>query len=264
MDENDSFEKAPGFNAESVGERAVAPEQDFAKAFETGVPEFRGDGFSGAEVAGDKFGVANPDNLYYGEAKDEGDVEAGDAGVEFNEGVADAAALVEYGLNSAAQKLGVETVVQKIRGFDASGREDPIGDLFKLLELPAPAATGSHEGAFRALDDMKELIGEVEGADPRYEELRAGARAAGKGYFDYAVSQFGTQGMTELFGVLAEQREKKEVAKDDAGEEVGLMDGVLGVTAEDKAFKKELEGSGVRDGGLERETLNPEILRPQG
>jgi len=137
----------------------------------------------------------------------------------------------------------------------------------------------SYEGAFQALNDMKELIGEVEGADPRYEELREGARKAGKGYFEYAVSSYGTQGLTELFSALATQKEKtggsagvelngeaelddgvggeKRIMEDET--EAELADGILDVSAEDKAIEKEL-----KDGSLERETLNPEILKPEG
>ncbi len=259
MYDDNSFEVAPGKQVER--ERVVPPEQDFEKVMEAGVPEF----------AGDKLGVANPDNEYYGEAKDGG---AEETGAEYNAGIADAAALINYGLNAAAREMGVETVVQKIKGFDASGRADPIGDLFKYLGVDTPegyrevrdeagAAAASEaefregvnrpsgqksvEGAFKALDDMKELIAEVEGADPRYEELRAGAKAAGKGYFEYAVSGYGVRGLTELFQVLAAQREK---VQDDVAE-----------TATDEEALAEHRGDGEDLANTEH--LNPEILRKE-
>ncbi len=90
---------------------------------------------------------------------------------------------------------------------------------------------------------MQELILEVEGADPRYEELRAGARAAGKGYFEYAVSSFGTRGLTELFQVLSAQREKSEAEAEKPVEDPFNVEKV------ENAEKTE-----------EPETLNPEII----
>lgn len=230
MDTND-FEKYPGVDIEKKVERSIPEGQNFEESFKDGVPEFAGENLS-VET---QYGQANPENLYYGEAKDSNTEE--ESGEEHDDGIANAAALINYGLDAAARNLGVETVVQKIKGFDASGREDPIGDLFKELDIDTPEATQvigdassaaaanetafrkgvnnpgrskSHEGAFKALADMKELISEVEGADPRYKELRDKARSAGKGYFEYAVSEFGTRGLTELFSVLAEQREKAD------------------------------------------------------
>jgi len=261
MNNNDGqipdFEKFPGDGVEDTGERAVSPDQDFAKSFETGVPEFKGD----------RFGTANPENLYYGEAKD--DISEGE---KYDAGIADAAALINYGLDAAAREMGVETVVQKIKSFDTSGRENPIGDLFTTLGVDtpeevrkirdediatsakeqefregvnAPVINRSSEGVFKAIDDMKELIAEVEGADPRYEELRQGARAAGKGFFEYAVSELGTRGLTELFEALAQQREKGKT--EDEGD----------MTELDK-----VEGISENKEGEQRETLNPEILQP--
>lgn len=270
MDNNgiNDYEKFPGKKFEATGERELAPEEDFSKSFETGVPEFAGNQFGETQ-----FGQATPENLYYGEAKDD-KVEMGE---EFDKGIADAAALINYGLNAAARELGVETVVQKIKGFDASGRENPIADLFEYLGIDTPeeaknientseaaeageqefrsgvnnpGVNNSHEGAFKALDDMKELISEVEGADPRYEELRAGARAAGKGYFEYAVSEFGTQGLTELFGVLAQQREKADAEENE--EKYG----------NNEDLNKETEKNGLEN-KTDGETLNPEILQKQ-
>lgn len=194
---------------------------------------------------------------------------------EFNEGITDAAALINYGLNAAAREKGVEYVVQAIKEFDASGREEPIKDLFASLGIDtpeehkdvldeadaakaaeegfregvnAPSPKKSTEGAFAAIDDMKELIMEVEGADPRYEELREGARRAQKGYFDYAVSTFGVQDLTTLFEVLAEQREK---ADEEPKEEVAGL-----------GEEKMVDGQTVEmDEETQSESLNPEILK---
>lgn len=278
MDENNNFEKFPG--TAEVSEEQIAKAAEWEDAMGSGVPEFQGEE--------GKFGVAHEGNDYYGEAAKStgGDVatesvagdmsamaetdglaantdSAAEPGEEYNAGITDAAALINYGLNAAARDLGVETVIQKLKGFDASGREDPIKDFFEYMGVDTPAeykevdeeaaaaafgeeafrdgVNGSSkqksvEGAFKAIEDMKELIGEVEGADPRYEELRAGAKSAGKGYFEYAVSSFGTQGLVELFQVLASQREKHEKEAEVAPE-----------MQNDKAE--------------EQETLNPEILQ---
>ena len=99
----------------------------------------------------------------------------------------------------------------------------------------------------------------MEGADPRYEVLREGARSAGKGYFEFAVSEYGVRELTELFAVLGQQREKEKetegnVAEDDA-------DG------DDDNVVKNVNIEDVKDGGVESDieerkaaTLNPEIL----
>lgn len=280
--ETNNFEKFPGDKVEISAERTE--QVDAWKSAMAGAPEFGGEGIgtfeepknanngigiaspempSSSEAVDQKFGIANPGNNYYGEARSSGinqetsgmgvsgineaqstkvsndalnpvaetSVMQSGSGEERNDGIADAAALINYGLNAAAMQVGVETVVQKIKNFDASGREDPIGDLFDYLgvsmpedrknsakasadkvqvfrdNVNAPSTQKSTEGAFKALDDMKELISEVEGADPRYKELRQGAKTMGKGYFDYAVMNYGTRGLTELFDELAKQRE---------------------------------------------------------
>ena len=96
---------------------------------------------------------------------------------------------------------------------------------------------------------MKELIMEVEGADPRYEELRAGARAAGKGYFEYAVSSYGTRGLTELFQALSAQKEKAETEEEKPKEEEEDLFGV-----------KKTEETEETEEAEKPEALNPEIL----
>lgn len=220
---DNNFEKVPG-SFETNVEREVPLEQDFSKSFtEEGMPEF----------AGEQFGVANEENEFYGESNDEKESES-----EYNEDVADAASLINYGLDAVAREKGVEVVVQGIKSFDASNSENPLRDLYNHLgidtteefkdvreesdatkplkakfreEYSMPKTQErSREGAIKAIADMKELISEVEGADPRYEELRNAARSYGKGYFEYAVKDFGLQGLSELFSVLASQKEKSE------------------------------------------------------
>lgn len=233
MDEDDSFEKYPGNSIEKAGERNVPEAQDFAKSFENGVPEFAGDS---SNVLGNHA---------------EGETAEDDAN--YDNDIANAAALINYGLDAASRELGVERTVQLIKTFDPTGSENPIKDLFEYLgidtdseredvfleakasktkEMEFREESGiprtiqrSNESALKAIEDMKELIIEVEGADPRYAELRDKAKTAGKGYFEYAVSNFETRGLTELFSVLAEQREEK--APDDTEPEDGTISGTL-------------------------------------
>ena len=156
------------------------------------------------------------------------------------EGINDAAALINYGVDAAARELGVETVVQKIKTFDVSGPGDPIEKLFGYLGIdtpkefdnvryefkaakPAvaefrenneiPMVKRSNAGAIKAIKDMKELISEVEGADPAYDELRNGAKGMQKGYFEYAVMGIEKPGLTDLFDVLKTYKpDEEEVA----------------------------------------------------
>lgn len=261
-------------NEKKFEEQEVLPEQDFEKAME-GVEEFDSN-----------------NNRLDVEAKDNNlDQDNNELGEEYNSDIAAAAALINYGLNAAAREIGVENTVQKIKNFDASGREDPIKDLFEHLgvDLPverkavqeegmaarageeafrqgvnAPTQRRSVEGAFKALEDMKELIAEVEGADPRYEELREGARAANKGYFEYAVMNFGVQGLTELFSVLAMQRKKAEAEETDYENQKEEKQ-VSEVEQENKAKEAGVIPTPNRARGPEAESggeqLNPEILK---
>ena len=170
-------------------------------------------------------------------------VETADTESYSNKGLTDAAAIINYGLNAAAREHGVEAVVQKIKSFDATGSENPIRDLFVYLGIDTPEEINdvkmereavrfkeadfyensevapmtkrrSPEGAFKAIQDMKELITEVEKADPRYEQLRREARAAGKGYFEYAVGSKINRDLTDLFGALAAEPKKEESPTD--------------------------------------------------
>lgn len=229
---DNSFEKFPGEKAPTESE--LNAEKWQSAMSQDDVPAFAGDVSMNQENAApaDTFGVApevTPDTT---------SEESFD-----NDGISDAASIVNYGLNAAAREYGVEAVVQKIKTFDASGSENPIRDLFLHLGIDTPAEIDdvkmereaakpkeadfygnsevapptkkrSPEGAFKAIKDMKELILEVEGADPRYAQLRAGAKAAGKGYFEYAVGSHINRGLTDLFDVLAAQPEVKEVTQE--------------------------------------------------
>lgn len=217
-------------------ERELSPiEGDFANSMSgDDVPEFAGEDFGNKTEI--EYGNANAENDYYGEVTSDEAETGADEGLD-NEGIKDASAILNYGLNAAAREYGVEKVVQGIKTFDATGSTSPITDLYKHLGVEtkeewndvrdeARAARSSEnefkeqygmpgtekrsdEGVLEAIKDMKELISEVEGADPRYESLRQGAKAAGMGYFDYAVKGYDVRGMTELFEVLAAQKEEK-------------------------------------------------------
>ena len=225
---NNDFEKFPSGDIENTNERFVPEEQDFSKAFESGVPEF-----AGSTTAYSDENMIKPEELPATQGNS-----IGEESTNYDDGLAGAAAIINYGLDAAAREIGVERTVQLIKNFDLASSEDPIKDLYEylgidttderqsvMLEAKAtkPQIAGfyeesdmpatlqrSKEGAIKAITDMKELISEVESADPRYAELRAKAHSAGKGYFEYAVKDFGTRGLTELFSVLMEQKEAQE------------------------------------------------------
>ena len=243
MDEN-GFEKFPGSRIEKVGERSVPAGQDFEKSFaEGGVPEYKGD----------LFGNAREENNYYGETVDDDNKQnegiEDDGGSEYQDDFAKVTTIINYGFDAAARKYGPELVMQRINDFDPSGSQDPIGDLFRHLGVDTPEemkdvrneaqATKdieaefkeqfdmpkdkekSREGAIVAIAEVKELMSEVEGADPAYESLRQGAKTAGMGYYEYAVKEYGSRGLVELFQVLKAQ---KDEANKLANQEQGLAE----------------------------------------
>lgn len=145
------------------------------------------------------------------------------------ESINDAAALVNYGVDALVREVGIGTVIEGIKRLDTTNSENPIRDLFELVGVDTPEETDdvrdearaarpavaefreknglpvtkrTPEGAKQAIIAMKELIAEVEVADPAYNELRLGARAMGKGYFDYAVTGIEKPGLTDLLNVL--------------------------------------------------------------
>lgn len=301
MDESNEFERNLWDNKELSGEQAERAEA-WDEAMESGVPEFAGEDFGAKKKEGS--GVAP-----------------------YNETLADASALGRDGvLNKASQELGVEHVVQGVVETDTSG-DNPMGELYERMGVntteerndaqmeaevaePKMAAlaekTGTPNNAMESAEDtrvaigkMKELANMVE-ADPRFEDLRAGARAAGVGYYEYAVKHLGTQGLTELFDELAKQKEEKsavpemgaeESIKEEKVEEVVEQAGLTGEVAEKvtEEVKEEMaeetneEGAepGFENNNAESETeteediqkkveekikqmenLNPEILGP--
>lgn len=268
---DNQFEKFPGGNFEKSGERNLGGgEGDFEEAMKNDVPKF----------AGEQFGVANEKNEYYGES-----VGTSEDGEEFNEAVSNASNIINYGLNAASRELGVEQVVQKINDFDPSGSSNPIGDLYLQLgvdtaeernnireedvaakpsesnfrnSVNAPAPTEkSNAGALKAIADMKELVADVEGADPRYEELRNNAKSAGMGYFEYAVKDYGVRGLAELFTVLSEQKKKaeKEAEENNDEKKEGNSDGTNDVVKNDVKANGEAEAIDTEGSGLESDLV---------
>lgn len=253
--DNNSFEKYPGEKLNSEPSEAnLAQAEKWQSAMDAeDTPPFAGDMPMTQESIEE---LSNPE-------------------VQDNNGLTDAAAIVNYGLNAAAREYGVETVVQKIKNFDASSSDNPIRDLFVQLGVDTPmeledvrlekeaarpqeadfyensevAPTTKNrtpEGAFKAIEDMKELISEVEGADPRYEQLRREARAAGKGYFEYAVGSNVDRGLTDLFNALAAQPKVEE-------EKSGL----------EPESENSASGEQAPENPEAPVTLNPGILSPQ-
>ena len=227
---DNSFEIDPSKKVEAIGEREIPRSENFEESFKEGVPEF----------GGETFGIAHEDNQFYGEANV-------DNKEQYDEGVADASHLINYGLDAVAREKGVETVVQGIKNFDASRSENPLKDLYNQLgvntledlkdvhdesiatkaikeqfrnEFDMPKSQEkSQEGFLKAIEDMKGLISEVEGANPKYEKLRNAARASGMGYFEYAVKDFGVRGLTDLFSVLSKQGEDDQADQDNHGDQ---------------------------------------------
>ena len=263
-----------------------AKEWGDAMTGETGipVPEFAGPKFLGgtgeavnpiskiekAVEMGNKIsetlGNANEENKFYGEAKDE-------ESERFDEGMENAQSL-SGALADAVSKYGIEDTIQKLNSCDLSGSNNPIGDLYYYLglgtayeseetakhevssgdatrEAEKPASQNQDvEGTLAAIADMKELISEVQGASPVYEELRQGARAAGMGYFEFAVSNYGVQGLPELFEVLKAQKEQMNEAKEETEKEAEKQ-----TDAEEGLW---VNSSAQMNNG---ERLNPEITR---
>ena len=265
MDGN-SFEVDPWVKKSE--EQILPPDQNFEESFKNGVPSFSG------------FGS--------GEKNSESD----DAATEYNEGLADAIAIINYGIDAAVREEGendaaaIQKVINVLRDFDVSNSENPIRDLFRSLgvesreemsevrdeaDASAPAELElrtqysmpktdekSREGAIAAIESMKELIAEVEGASPIYDDLRQGARAAGMGVFEYAVKKSDTRSLTELFKVLAEQREntREVIEKDeDKKDEIKDLDRTKEERIKEEPIKEELaEGEPVeeKDEGIEK------------
>lgn len=269
MDGN-SFEMDP-LSRESVpGERVLPPGQDFNESLKDSVPPFSG--FGSGEKNGENDSTAT----------------------EYNEGLADASAIINYGIDAAVREEGendaaaIQKVINVLRDFDVSNSENPIRDLFRSLgvesreemsevrdeaDASAPAELElrtqysmpktderSREGAIAAIESMKELIAEVEGASPIYEDLRQGARAAGMGVFEYAVKNSDTRSLTELFKVLAEQKENtREVIGKDEDKKDEIKD--LDKTEEEKNKEEPARGELTKEEPVEEDSIEEE---PEG
>ena len=255
MDDN-SYENYETFPKNVAEAESAERAELWGSAMNTDVPSFSGEDAFGAESTPGMAGstespISAPGNmpgdtpLSPAEAPSSISAMGGLSSVEgpsdgqeaYNESISNAAAIINYGLNAAAQKYGVENVVQKIKTLDVTNSVNPIKDLYDQLgvdyreekqDLAARADAMQPEeaefrtesevrpysdektlqGAFYAIEDMKKLIQDVESADPRYNDLRAGADAAGMGYFEYAVKGLEEPNLVKLFTVLSQQRER--------------------------------------------------------
>lgn len=212
-DQVPSWEKAPGKSIqEEVSQENIDRADEFASVMET-APEFAGD---------------NPE--------------------EYDDEIAGAASLINYGVNAAASEMGVGFVVDKICEFDPSGLDNPIKGLYEHLGVDTqeekeelrderqgtknreigfaadspnaqPVKRQSREGAMQAIKDLKELVLSVK-TDPKYDSLRSEASAMGMNVFDYAVRGYEKQDFVTLMRVLAEQREANEDSLNDNSNEI--------------------------------------------
>lgn len=163
-----------------------------------------------------------------------------------DQNIAEASAILNYGLNAASRETSVEQVIQTISNFIPKADEDPIDQLMielgidtkeevedledeskasKLNEekyrqdVNAPATIKrSREGALIAIREVKDLVNEVK-TSPAYAGLRAEALSSNKGLFEYAVSKFGVRDLTVLFSALAEEKRKYESEQNKKPEE---------------------------------------------
>lgn len=239
--QDNSFESLENYPGEKM-ERHIAKEQDFERAFQEGVPEFSSERMFGvANEENNYYGETNDEEESVDEPQEDSESggEGGDEETESrNQDIADAASLLNYGkINALTRELSVEEVINGIKNVDISGSDDPIHDLYNYLGVDTdeevkgvdeesmasktseieyqggvnhPATMNkSKMGAVKAFKEMKELISLVESEDPRYEALRSGAKSAGMGVFEFAVKNLAVRGLTDLFHVLAKQREQK-------------------------------------------------------
>ena len=154
-----------------------------------------------------------------------------------DENIADASAILNYGLNAAAREKGVDAVVNTIKNFVYKGQGDPIIQLltelgidtpkefselrdesraiksdentFRNESVNAPATLNkSVQGALNAIQDFKLLITEVE-SSPEYNNLRSEALKNGKSIYGEAVSDYNVHDLTTLFNALSAQKENQ-------------------------------------------------------
>lgn len=166
---------------------------------------------------------------------------------ERDDNIADASAIINYGLNAAAKEHGVEQVIQTINNFVPEGQGDPIKQLYVELGVDnreeavnvideahaakpredfyrtentnAPTTINkSKEGALNAIKEVKGLVAEVM-TSPDYADLRAEAMKAGKGVFEYTVSKYNVRDLTVLFNALSERKKEVEASKNEKAAE---------------------------------------------
>lgn len=223
----DPIEQSPEFIIPSSSEAEARAAKWESSMNADDVPTFSGEDFFSGNVDTPPTNEANDDN-------------------EYDPSLSDAAALVSYGLDAAAMRIGVEATIQRIKSFDASNSTDPIKDLYDYLgigenptreevrdtaaamkddtdamreEIGAPArAPKTAAAAFKAIEDMKELITEVEGADPVYASLRESAESSGKGYFEYAVGASEGRSLSDLLLALREQKDRPDSVEADTSD----------------------------------------------
>ena len=136
---DNSFEVDPWVKKSE--EQILPPDQNFEDSFKNGVPSFSG------------FGS--------GEKNSESD----DAATEYNEGLADATAIINYGIDAAVREEGendaaaIQKVTNVLRDFDASNSENPIRDLFRSLGV-------------ETREEMSEVRDEADASAPAELELR--------------------------------------------------------------------------------------------
>ncbi len=162
-------------------------------------------------------------------------------GSRYDQALTDASAIVGYGFDAVARQNGVEDVVEKIKHFDETSSNNPIVDLHAEMGIDTPEEVKkineeslatkdkreeliqennmpevkekNEDNARQAIRDMKRVITEVEKVGPQYEDLRQDALKAGEGEFDYVVRGSKTQGLTEMFAGLSDQKERSNEAQ---------------------------------------------------
>lgn len=154
-----------------------------------------------------------------------------------DENIADASAILNYGLNAAAREKGVDAVVNTIKNFVYKGQGDPIIQLLTELGVDTPkefnelkdeshaikpdenifrnespnaptTLNKSMEGALNAIQEFKLLITEVE-SSPEYNTLRNEALKNGKSIYGEALSKYDTRDLTTLFNALSEHKDNQ-------------------------------------------------------
>ena len=284
MNDN-NYEQYPGFKVESVGEREVAPSEDFEKSFETGVPPFAGE--QGGEV---QYGQATAENLYYGEAKDDEEVKQGEAENKRDEGIAAAGMAVDLLGNPRVD----DVMLRKIYEFNVDGSKNPILELKQMLGIAGDQSedlTGeyelessenapiemerSFEGDRLAIKFLQELIGEVLNADVDYSELRASGHGvveqAGRENEERGVEASRATNLAEILQGWAEYKKGKiesdkieeetdeireEEAVEENNEEKVNETGEFGETEETEEEEQELSGE-KKQGLLDEEERKP-------